>query len=398
MTHGDLDQQKAAAYLEQLQQEVYGSLGILPPHLQISDEERQQFEDDYIVKTFNQQRGHTTDPRNFFKYREDMHGFFRKMKESCPSRFQEPEWYSLLKRLNREIDVALTENNVQVPRLTTLYGSLPTGNLNGMFVAVPESDATLLLFDDGTFGFVNLISKAVGEVFPTISDSADLNGTRDEILEAFRVHPDVARHFADVLVAYLIKGNPQYTPPYFPGLGSAKTASTLRHSMEIFVLGRELGHLYCGHVSQEKKKPKVLGKSRIDLLPMTWEEEYEADFRGLYFLLVTQVQGEGNLSLSYAGLDLFFGAVEILEDARHILAPGNLTCERENAPGNPPIHARRERMREILKENLGGGDAAYPLKMAGTNTIILDTFWSYCKPRLIQLHNEGVRASPKWFF
>jgi hypothetical protein len=140
--------------------------------------------------------------------------------------------------------------------------------------------------------FASLFSKAVVRIFLAVTNA---NGDIELSLDAERVaarvanHPDVFERFADVKLSYVIDGNPAKAKQVYPEADYFVAAASLTHSMELFVLGHEYGHLVHGHLDGSRVEVAAALPNAIDAKPIeySWEQEYEADDVGLVLCIAT---------------------------------------------------------------------------------------------------------------
>ena len=165
-----------------------------------------------------------------------------------------------------EIEKVIKDKNISLAQ-SPLFGTLPTGRVNGIVISVPQSKYFIILIEEGLFGFANLASKAITRAFPL--KKSDKEGyatfsTEDaDWMEEIDSNPDRAEKFAELLFAYLIGGDPHRSTPYLPEPQYDNLASAMRSAMELFVVGHEYGHIVSGHLSGGDTKKTLVGNKNL---------------------------------------------------------------------------------------------------------------------------------------
>jgi hypothetical protein len=390
---------KAAAYLEELQRQVYSRLGTLPHHMRMSSDAQTGLQKDFL-KRFYDQLHDTLSNSTYDEYESMILLYMKKATEACPSPFQDPWWYGLLMDMIHDIEGVLREMS-ETPRASYLFGSLPTGQVNAMAVQIPNNPYVLFLLEDGLFGFANLVCKAVAGVFPyrgTGEDGqASFGVSMAEIESAIAAKPDAIERFLEVLLAYIVEGNPHKARPYLPEPESAILAACLRESMEVFVLGHEFGHLIRGHIEAGRRKVALFGQTNAQQILTNWKDEFEADTTGLEILLRVQGKKGFDVSVSFWGADLFFGCIDVVEKAVQILARGRISEENEYlSETHPPTNVRRQMLRDVLRRSLPEDVASPAIVLADVVSHIMEVFWQKYEPIMHKMFSKGVKLSASW--
>ncbi|OYD64403.1 UNVERIFIED_ORG: hypothetical protein BDU10_7011 [Burkholderia sp. CF145] len=385
------ENQAALNYLEHIQRNTYIALGIQP--LWMLDGHA-----DFVEK-FAAQFYESSDVKNSMTLEEFRKGtrdsLFGSLSSPISS-YQDPAFYFLLSHMTSEIEGILDEQKVEIyPR--PIFGSLPTGRVNGVALRVPDSDQLIVLLEDGLFGFANLTAKAVSRVFPLKGEGdgrLTFSVGESDWKKEFAARPDVVERFVELLLAYLIGGHPHAARPYLPEPKYEGITSLLRDSMELFVLSHEYGHCISGHLDMGQTKKAMLGGEETDEVLTSWNQEIEADVAGLGIMLAVMRKRGFDLSLSFWGVDFFFGCIEIVERAVSILRTGR--AEVPISSTHPPTELRREMMHRVLKNSVPEEHAAGPLQLAGIVASILNEFWLACEPVLQKVYEDRTELAPAW--
>lgn len=208
-----------------------------------------------------------------------------------PSRYQDPSTYSILTSLATHVEEAATAAGIDLPP-RTVFGTLPLGQFNAMAIRVPRTEEHIIVFQDGVFGFLNLLSKAVSTCFP------ETDGGEGKI--SFSVHPaDIDAHLdrnsepierlQQFLDAYVLKGHPDLAAPYILTGTHQAMAAMMLDSAELFVMGHEYAHVIQGHLNQEHIPHEGL-EGDIEVASHPLVQELEADILGLKLSVESMVQ------------------------------------------------------------------------------------------------------------
>lgn len=333
------------------------------------------------------------------EFRVYMDGLREEARKLCPSKYESPAVYSIIHRLMEQVNESLDLMKIDRGR-PMIFGSLRSGRVNGMAVAVPGTDTRIILLERGLFGFANLMCKAIALAFPLRGhrDGGLVFGVgSDELKDHIDRDPKALERFFDALCAYVVEGDPHRAEQYNPDQTIMALSSILRQSMELFILGHEVGHVLLGHLDVKPVHCALsCGQETDEILP-AWKDEFAADLFGISVAVTAQLQKRLDLSLSYLGADLFFGCVDVVEKAVSVLAHGRVIEGRSTTHPPPPL--RREAIRYWLNGQ-GGEELAEQregaLRLANLINEILEAFWAKIEPALIRMHRDGIRPAAAW--
>ena len=385
------NKQTAFAYLEQLQRHTYNYLGIEPSWLSADYKE---FQEKFIRQFYESQIRDGT--QSFEEFRKDALNSLRDSSDVAVATYQDPLWYSLIADMVTKIEKVLQKQGIRL-NPSPIFGSLPTGRVNGIALKVPEDEQIIILIEDGLFGFANLTAKAISRVFPFKGEDEShltFSTENSDLQQEFVDKPEIPERFLEVLLAYILGGHPHMARPYLPEPNYDRISSMLRDSMELFVLCHEYGHWVSGHLKLDNTQKAMIANEDTNELVTSWQEEFEADIKGLEIMLEV-MRGEGfDLALSYWGVEFFFGCIDVVERAISIIETGSVDVQ--ISATHPPTEIRREMLRSVLKRSIPEEYAVAPLQLAGLVQLILDHLWHICEPVLQKAHRDGVMLAPAW--
>ncbi len=336
------------------------------------------------------------------KYETSLRSVLRELEEKpLPTTHECAPHYSLLRSSADQIEKAITLEGLQV-RPTPVLGTLRTGRVNALTVAVPGSDEYVVLFESELFHFAYLLSKAIVAAM-SVSEgktTAVLSPSREDVIRRLRAAPEVLARFQQVLIAYAALGRPSAAPPYALAEPWATVAAQLARSVRLFVLGHEYGHLLAGYHRATKSASTLPGGARVDEYRYSWAEELEADRWGLR-LMVRGEEVAGGLGTScvdfpfcYWGADFYFGCYEVLEDSVSILSGGK--TGKRLFQTHPPPEVRRASLRAALYQSFGPERAERAMELAVAVDGVLRTLWEESQNWLYKCHRSGVTVASTW--
>ena len=384
---------KALAYLERIQKGTYESLRLQRPWLLPDYETRF---DDLVRKIYDTRVAAGNDEVSFEAFQRQARLEALGSPDLIPSAWQHPSSYLLMSRMVKEIEDALDRWGVK-PELLPVFGSLPTGRVNGVTLAVPGTRAAIVLLEDGLFGFANLAAKAIVRVFPLESDDGErvrFSMATTDWQQQLASTPEIVERFSDVLFAYILGGHPHKARPYLPDPGYDEPSTLLRESMELFVMGHEYAHFLCGHVHAPSVGRTKLGDLDVEEIRTNFRRELEADVRGLDIMLDVMGARGVDLSLSLWGADFFFECIDFIQRAVRLVATGKASVPASTT--HPPPALRRKFLHDVLRHNLSDEHVAGAFEVCGTLHAIFEALWVICEPALALAHREGLRPASTW--
>ena len=320
----------------------------------------------------------------------------RKAERAKPTPFEEVWTYKVMMDLAAQLkEVAPTV----LPAVKTipLFGTLRSGELNAMAIKVPESSEHIIVFQDGLFGFANLLTKAIAASLPdTTLRSGDVKFSWKprQIKKGWATNDEPLRRLDEFLSAYIIGGHPHAAQQYFLDHRHTVLGQILLEGFELFIFGHEFGHVFAGHLDSALDAPDHLGAKPVERLSPSWKMEFEADYVGFALAMSAMGRKKFDPATSYAGIDLFFSSLELVHRATSMLSFGEIR-ERPRSATHPPPQLRRKMLWRHL-DQIGKGRARQARRLASGAERILDMMWSRLTPTFEDRHKRGVRPAPEW--
>jgi len=340
-----------------------------------------------------------TDEQQLAGTKREFRKTIRDARKTIPTPLEDFNSHVIMKHLAGQLEKAARQQKLNLPQMP-VYGSLPVGQLNAMAIRVPGSGKHLIAFQDGVFGFANLLTKAVATSFRlkrifADGEQAEFSWKLRDFKRSWAKDDEPLRRLGQFLHAYLVFGDANQADQYFAQAPFHLPAFVLREGFELFLFGHELGHIAAGHLGNAPEAQHMMGAMEVEAYTSNWEMEFEADRIGMDLAIQAMLNNRLDFANSYSGIDMAFSAMEILDLAKSTLVHG----EPIPAPATEshPRHAvRRAFLRELLRRRLGKKAAKQPIKLGETLEEVLHQMWRRIEPRFKTLHAEGDRPSPIW--
>jgi hypothetical protein len=296
---------------------------------------------------------------NVYLTDKDRRNLKKELKEIKPiTKYEYLATFYLLSTCAKDIEETLVHDeiinykNAKFP----LFGTLMSLDLNAKAIPVEGTDDYLVLFETEIFTFCNLISKIIAKCLPVekVEDKIVPNFRRNKknILNLSRESKlEVYQRFFDLLSAFLFAKRATAAKQYFLADPFMTWASTLRTSMELFILSHEYSHVLLGHLSHAKILPSYLLDEPTTEIIYEQGKEYDADFYGMQLMLRTMIRNNEFNSLAYCGPELFFSLLEVIKEARQMVT--NTPEDIDINSSHPPETLRRSHLRKAMRENFG---------------------------------------------
>lgn len=245
---------KANLYLENLQKRAYLSIGRLPK--QNIDFNSNIFYE-ILEKILKSKAPFIKKPEKLENLRAGLIEFMKSELENIelPTKYEDPITYILISKLAKRIEESADDLSIAIP-YRPIIGTLPTGRVNAMAIAVPSSDEFIIVFESGLFYFALLLSKALTMSIPfkgTQEKKLTFSYDIAEVTKKIDANPEILNRFIQVLFAYLLEGRPSAAPPYILEEPYMNLAEILIDSMELFVMGHEYEHIINNHFLEKKQ-------------------------------------------------------------------------------------------------------------------------------------------------
>jgi hypothetical protein len=316
-----------------------------------------------------------------------------------PTPYESPALFYVLAQMVHSIRQAVSADDLRhILPPPLIFGTLPTGQVNARAVLMPGADYYLVLFESGLFSFANEMAKIIAQLLPparlseydiTIEKPADPDLRVD-------ANPAMVDRFDAVLRAYVVEGNPRRLTHLDIALPYKTMAVVLLRTMELFVLGHELGHLIARHLLKSQRVPSGLGAMSAERVQMNWDQEHEADHWGFNYLMAVEKPSMG-LKLCYSGCDLFFSCIRSVERCLNVLQFGPAGEDRQSTVDtHPPVAARREYLRTVIQDIAPRDEASECIGFGQALEGTVEALWRRVGPRFQRMHAAGVRPSVAW--
>jgi hypothetical protein len=296
--------------------------------------------------------------------------------------------HHIIRELSSEVIEAIKRSQYcqRFGKLAVYAGEFPTGDINALATRVPSGFLALI-----NIGLVRFIESTVLLYIVSHRQADPLGG---EILDR-----DVLTLMRAILLTYLAQTEPIKTEvdtsKFRCNLTQAVLYSLFKNSCLRFVLAHEFGHILAGHLDQpillQQKIRTPVG--RIEVVPKSWKQEYEADAIAIELLLHFPTIAAPSKTMadsadllrgySLAAPFFFFGLDLLLRRVFELLlgeSESEKLDEEELNTTHPPPLKRIESLLNHSKSLLPEDDPAY-------GTVAQSTAWLDCLWRGLQMHS-----------
>jgi hypothetical protein len=314
-----------------------------------------------------------------------------------PSKFQDIQTYALMVDLADKIRSTADAMGLRIPS-EPLLASFASGQVNALTIHVPKARRSLVVFEDQMFTFANLFAKVLGQTIVFVGEDEDgpeFSLEHEAMAEQIRSRPEILQRFWEALIAYVVSGRPSEAPQYYLWGPPSMIGALFREGLELFVMGHEFGHIIKSHNSRARQTMLLLDDEEVETIEWNWQQEHAADGIGMV-LAVGALRENYDLALSFAGADLFFSLLELLDRALSLLTTGDENNVRVS-PTHPPPAARREAVHDLLYELVEKPeDAEAAIALTDHLREALELLWHPCRDRLLTLHAQGATPDRRW--
>ena len=341
-----------------------------------------------------------------------MLGNYREQQSRVPTSFESPHWYAMASILVEEVEQA-AKARLQESGIAPLYGSVPSGALNAVTVYVPKTKEYLIVFSEGLFLFLNLMSKLAADAAITAINATPPGTPLDRTkLAPILAHPRFHERFFDALYSYVVLGDAGLAEQYVLAGSAMNLADNLRHTSELFIVAHEYGHILAGHLTSlsQQMSPEKTRSGEFVYRP-EWLDELAADDIGTELVLAIARPKVG-AHTSVASIHLALYCLEIADSIVNVLtAPYNKIAAVMDALGSisPAFHegerpadthpspfARRAKQRSRIAEFLGQDLAGEANEMGEDIIQLLHHLWVASRPRWLKLRDAETKPCPWW--
>lgn len=328
--------------------------------------------------------------------RQQLADYPRLHAERQVSRFELPSTAGTLVRLQGLIED--THDTARWPGPRPLIGTVHSGRVNAMAVAIDSPAYYLVLIESGVFGFANLFAKAISRAFPLDpgTDGRPAGHSADPRRAIACINADDAqgeelRHrFLDLLLAYAVHGDPHHAAPYFNEPEREFLHAGLLDGMELFVLAHERGHAFMNHFERAGTRPLPDGGEASEYLS-SWQQEFEADGFGLTIAAGALARFGFDPAFAFAACCSFLAGMEVLLRTVDMLDTGAVA--EHGTPTHPPPGMRAQMLRDYVVGTTGIGPEDGYFATCKALLDVIEAYWRAAVPGLTALHHAGVRAT-----
>jgi hypothetical protein len=337
---------RANDYLAELQRISFSAIGVEP-------------EGRHAIEGLNEvssllwmlaQKAPLLDPDGYAGFRTRMCGDLGQRRENRGPWKLQTSFEELLAGV-ADVVIELAREVLDEPGLEVTCGSLPTGHLEGLVIAIPDQPLTHVVVTDEWFPtFANLLAKVLAHL---------LVGVEAGDHEVLGLGSPAVSRFLELMLATM-NGRPSDAPQYYPDQEPTylNVLQILRTAIETFVVARLVAHVALDHHERATLLPVSLPGTTVHARRYDQEQVKEADAAALLITLrAPAFDGVGPFAV--AAVDLFLAALAMLDDARALAARAEepapepsvvdwLTGEEDEEPGFH--HARRAALREYLRQ------------------------------------------------
>jgi hypothetical protein len=336
-----------------------------------------------------------------------------------PTPLESWSWHSLAMTLAEDVESAARARSLPLS-VAPLLGSVPSGMVNASTYYLPQTGEYLIVFAAGMFLLSNLMAKVAADAAVAAARSTTPGRALDyrhlpRILADDRFH----ERFFDALYNHVVVGNAGAAQQYALPEPANGLAESLRHTMELFIVAHEYGHVIEGHLTKvpQQVKPETTRSGEFVYQP-EWLEELAADDRATEIVLHDATAKRENLHVTVASIHLVLFCLELVDRAVNaLMAPVNRTAQIADAldsalprpaipaifsegerPGDshPSAATRRFKQRARFREFLDAQLADEGNEMGTDLIVMLDYLWHSSRSRWLEMRGRGVSPCALW--
>jgi hypothetical protein len=343
----------------------------------------------------------------------------QEIQAQLPTPFESSAWYPLAMMLAQDVESTARARALALP-VEPLIGSVPSGMVNASTYYLPQTGEYLIVFAAGLFLFLNLMAKVAADV-AVAAAQATTPGRALDHAQLPRILADKRFHdrFFDALYNHVVLGRASAAQQYLLPEPANSLATSLRHTMELFIVAHEYGHIIQGHLTKVPQQPKPeTTRSGEFVYQPEWLEELAADDCATEIVLHDVVAKGGNPHNAVASIHLVLFCLELVDRAVNaLMAPANRTAQIMDSlistlghsavpaifsegerPGDshPAAASRRFKQRARFGEFLDSRLADEGNEMGTDLVVMLDYLWHAARPRWIEMRESGVKPCALW--
>lgn len=269
-----------------------------------------------------------------------------------PSKYQEFSDYQIILYLYKQLVQYSNNLKVNLPPLPVI-GTLPTGEVNGTVLCLPNIKDYIIILQRGVFMFADSFSKVISYCFnyneiAKVGPVLDLKVIDNELDENSLAYI----YFENLIDNYIINGNIKASIRHDRFLGEG-IANSLRNFSEMFVLSHEIGHIINNHLGNSQNQVRLTSEENENVNKVSYIHvfEYEADETALELMLLNEINQPSGPMFSTAGCQLILEGFDVIYKAISLLKYGN-SNNIKYPDSHPAPLLRKERLLKASKEIL----------------------------------------------
>jgi hypothetical protein len=376
-------------FLALKQKEVYEDYGITPWWMNKDLYEVQKEVFKYTIKEMY--------PDSQIPSQEELDEYIESEFEKCPSPYQNPILYSTIIKYSQKLISSAERMDLKINH-PIIFGTIPTGIINGVAYRPTEKKGSIILLEEGVWGFANLTSKIIAKVYPmeiTGEEGVTFFPNLHLVEKNLNDNPIIYDRFLDLIYSYIVLGDPHKAEQYFIESPQREFASFFCEQMEMFILGHEIAHVVLGHLDKNEINSTKIGKNKTNTKHIDWAQETQADLYSIEFIINILEEEQSNSTYFFFGADLFFNCIEVIENAVRILKSGNDEMISINSK-HPPTIVRWGILKQSFIETVSDDFVDSFKELSDSVRYIFQLLWENSRPRLIELYNKGERPLYDW--
>jgi hypothetical protein len=295
---------------------------------------------------------------------------------------REYHWMSILNDLMGKIRQVYLDTKTEPP-IFPCIGVLPIGTLDAVALRVPNSDETLVVFNEGVFLFLYILAK-IATVSASSPETKGSNGRWH-----VQIPLECRERFRDLFLSYVLHGKPNRAEQWFIEPRFLITLQNVTTAAELFLLAHELKHIRAGDLTNKGPLPgfEFLGE-RLQPVMTNFMQEVLADGEAAAMTMGALAK-EMDIFIIYNGIELAICAHQLVQNAHKLFK-----CEAIPSLSildNPRSFELNRAITRWL-----GNDSVPVIQSAALTRTIFQSLWDDIVPRLISLRNNGSSPATVW--
>ena len=388
------DESGSARLIAQLQQSAYARAGEPLPHNPDPESWVK-----IVHKVYNKQYPDPVDKKHKESWLKEMIEPYLEAYERRPTDYEDLLKYQKIVRTVDSLRLVVADKEPLVD-YWPLIATMPSGSVNAITYRVPRSNESIIIFESELLDFIERLCTVVSMTlaFERAEDKWGFSFRENDIIRMIDANREIVSAFLELLVAYVVHRQPSRAALYDSGnFVSRSMADILRDATNCFILGHEYAHILLGHMRNESIASRRIMMLDADEVIYGWQLEHAADFWGLRLAIEAGDRvSKWGVELSYAGAELFFGALDVMDRATSLLSSGDESAQRLGFGSHPPPALRREVLRAAIKEMISENLASGALVFGQGIEFIMQELWRATKHAVIDERTRGVGVASSW--